>query len=110
MFVQTHMRPPRRRTRAMGRRPLAGAKLLQRIRVGMILGRLLFKQGYEFLAGWRYCHGSFPDDLGRSHLFSIKLLVGIVVRPQSRTLERYTCEQATSPRVGENFSAQRNIC
>src|SRR6202521_3787371 len=61
---------------------LAGAELLQRIWVGMILGRLLFKQGNELPPGRRYWHRTLADNLRRGQFFSVNFLVGIVIRPQ----------------------------
>jgi hypothetical protein len=61
--------------------------LLQRLRIGKILWRLLVEIGGHFLRRRRDAHGALEDDVFRGDLLSVDSFVGVVVWTNGGTSE-----------------------
>src|SRR5215469_2212315 len=76
---------------------------------GLVFRTLLVQVGDEFLRRGGHRHHAFEDDVRGGHILVIDLVIGVVVGTNRRAGQGDPGEQPPSPRIRENFRAQRDV-
>src|SRR6266404_2267912 len=87
----------------------AGKKLLQRVRIGKVLGSFLVQVSNQLLRGGRNANRTFEDDVFSVNFFAVDLFVGVVVGADGGPGQGNSGKQTASARVGENFGAHGDV-